>query len=366
MKTKFFIQISSVMLSITRAFAGDDGAAIQKAISDWPPRPRLGAEQMIAEYGVPQEVTGDALTWHDKGPYKRITVTKEEDHHDFPLPHTDYMQHTVSYKVPPGKADELAKFDGSLTYDKTRGLMSARCDLEGHNILTLNLANDIITGKKSVEEAREDFSKVVAQDNAGKMPEYTAKLQFEPVDKPKDSDKTTMRGAPVRTMKASGDRDADVREAGKTSGDAEILSMIIAVDMNEIVAAMEVAKKKGLNAPVVEFAKTMHTEHGKNSSETMDLAAKLGVVPLDTEKSEQLRVKGATELSNLIPMEADKFGKAYVEMMVQGHTEVIELIDKELLPKVENEALKAHLTMMREHIAMHLEKAKEINSVAVK
>ncbi len=32
--------------------------------------------------------------------------------------------------------------------------MSARCDLEGHNILTLNLAHDIVTGKKTAEEAR--------------------------------------------------------------------------------------------------------------------------------------------------------------------------------------------------------------------
>ena len=36
--------------------------------------------------------------------------------------------------------------------------MSARCDLEGHNILTVNLAHDIAMGKKSAEEARKEFS----------------------------------------------------------------------------------------------------------------------------------------------------------------------------------------------------------------
>jgi len=41
--------------------------------------------------------------------------------------------------------------------------MSARCDLEGHNVLTLNLAHDMVIGKKDVKQekiqrGRKDFT----------------------------------------------------------------------------------------------------------------------------------------------------------------------------------------------------------------
>ncbi len=45
--------------------------------------------------------------------------------------------------------------------------MSAGCDLEGHNILTLNLANDIVMGKKSADEARKAFGQNVVDDALG-------------------------------------------------------------------------------------------------------------------------------------------------------------------------------------------------------
>jgi hypothetical protein len=98
-----------------------DRSVVDKVIASWPERPRLGAQQMLASYGVPQEVTTERVVWHRPGPYKRITVTKSEDHHDFPLPHMDYIEHTIDYRVPGEKADELMKFDGSVTFDKTEG-----------------------------------------------------------------------------------------------------------------------------------------------------------------------------------------------------------------------------------------------------
>jgi hypothetical protein len=58
---------------------------------------------MLAKYGVPQEATAEQLVWHRMGQYKRITVTKIEDPHDFPLPHTDYIEHTIDYRVLPKK-----------------------------------------------------------------------------------------------------------------------------------------------------------------------------------------------------------------------------------------------------------------------
>ena len=63
-----------------------DRASLDKILAGWPERPRLGAQQMISKYGAPQEATAERFIWHRMGSFKRITVTKSEDHHDFPMP----------------------------------------------------------------------------------------------------------------------------------------------------------------------------------------------------------------------------------------------------------------------------------------
>ncbi len=60
------------------------------------------------------------------------------------------MMKSTTYKVPTEKYSDLAKFEGSVVADRTQGLLRARCDKEGNNMLALNFANDIITGKKTV------------------------------------------------------------------------------------------------------------------------------------------------------------------------------------------------------------------------
>ncbi|MDQ3625446.1 MAG: DUF4142 domain-containing protein, partial [Verrucomicrobiota bacterium] len=284
-----------------------DRAAVHKIIDTWPNRPKLGAQQMLAKYGAPQEVTSEKLVWHNQGPYKRINVTRMEHHHDFPKPHMDYMEHTIAYRVPVDKADALTAYDGSLTFDRTRGEMSARCDLEGHNILTLNLANDIVMGKKSAEEARKAFGQNVVDDALGKYPPYTTALQFEPkMDDVMFADKPVIPGSPERPM---GDPQSRSRSK-EGSGDGEVLGFLAAVNDNEIVAALEAGKKK-LNSEVADYAKMLHKEHGKNLDDTLKLGQRINVTPMETAAVDKLRVKGAGELAALAPLDGEKFASAY-------------------------------------------------------
>ena len=56
--------------------------------------------------------------------------------------------------------------------------MSARCDKEEMNYLALNLANDIVTGKRSVEDARAFYAKTAKAFKNGEKHPYTRRLQF--------------------------------------------------------------------------------------------------------------------------------------------------------------------------------------------
>lgn len=147
-------------------------------VSNWPEASRMAVDEITGKYGKPDGVTADELTWMNKGIWKKICITKMENKHSFPIEHTDMMQTTISYKVPENKMDELGKFDGSVTFDRTQGTMSARCDKEGNNFLALNLANDIIMGKKTVMQARMAYGDIVKEKMHGRDPEYMKGLTF--------------------------------------------------------------------------------------------------------------------------------------------------------------------------------------------
>ena len=152
-------------------------------LSSWPEASRMAAKEMMEKYGNPDVMNPEVLAWFNKGQWKKIHVTKMESKHSFPVEHTDMLEQCISYMVPVEKMSQLGQFDGSITFDRTQGLMSARCDVEANNILALNLANDIVTGKKSVEEARKAYGEIVKEKMNGGNPAYMQKLSFSPESK---------------------------------------------------------------------------------------------------------------------------------------------------------------------------------------
>lgn len=329
-----------------------DMQKLESIIADWPPMAQLGVRQTIKQHGAPQGVTAEALIWTEVAPFESIKVTKQVDHHDFPMPHMDYMEHTISYLVPAEKAAELAAFDGSLTYDRTRGLMSARCDLQVHNILTLNLAHDIIEGKKTAAEAREAFGKIVGEDNAGMNPAYTAKLQFETKKAAGYTDLATIPGAPARAAEL---------ENPETDGDGAVLASLIAVDIDLVVAA-KTAAMMDVTSPVKEFSEMLQKDHAENAAATMKLAEKTGIKPVITEEIGKSRMEAAGNLADIVAKADGDFGHLYVDAMVKGHQKNLDEIDNKLMKNASNEEVKSHLAATRAAIAKHLERAKEIQS----
>jgi putative membrane protein len=151
-----------------------------------------------------------------------------------------------------------------------------------------------------------------------------------------------------------------MRDVPNTEGtDAEVLSFVIAVDVNEILAASEAEKKK-ISQPVMDYAKMLHTEHGANMAKTMQLGKSINITPSDTKAVDALKKKGAGELATLIPLDGKDFEASYLDAMIKGHTEVIAMIDNQLMKTAKNDALRAHLTETREHVAMHLDLAKKL------
>ncbi len=151
----------------------------EAAISSWPSKPQEVARKMMAKYGQPNEVTSSRLIWTNNGPWKETILYRDEIPHKFPKPHMDLLEQIIDYKAPVQKYTELAKFDGSVIVERTRGTIAARCDKEEMNFLALNLANDVATGKRSVEDARAFYGKTAKAFMEGKQDPYVQGFQFQ-------------------------------------------------------------------------------------------------------------------------------------------------------------------------------------------
>jgi hypothetical protein len=110
----------------------------------------------------------------------------------------------LDYRVPTEAFTPLAEFDGSVIAERTAGEVSARCHDEEANNLALNLAHDIVTGEKSVEEARGYYAKEFLDYRKGLPTPYMEKLRFEPTTGTADEDERVISDDELERAKAEG------------------------------------------------------------------------------------------------------------------------------------------------------------------
>jgi len=149
-----------------------------KNLPGWPVERQVLAAHLVTLYGNPQELTARSLSWYDNGPWKRTVLYRDGDVHRFPLPHPDVLWQTLNYKVPQNKVVALMSYDGSILIDRTRGELTVHCDSEAANILTFNIANTIVTGENTVEQALAYHAQVVEGMRIHEPEEYPQKLRF--------------------------------------------------------------------------------------------------------------------------------------------------------------------------------------------
>jgi hypothetical protein len=171
----------------------NDDSDAKKIIANWPNTSKMVAQEMIDKYGQPQGVTAEMLTWNNNGPWKKTMVSRDTVLHNFPTPHPDLLEQVIDYKVPTGKFDDLARYDGSVIVERTKGEMSARCDKEGANFLAINLANDVATEAKTTEDARAYYTQAMKTfKQSGQMDPYMQGFKFTlPTGNTKDPDVKT-------------------------------------------------------------------------------------------------------------------------------------------------------------------------------
>ena len=143
--------------------------------------------------------------------------------------------------------------------------------------------------------------------------------------------------------------------------DAQIASIVVTANQVDIDAG-ELARKSASSDDVRKFAERMVVDHTGVNKSAGALAAKLQVTPQDNDTSRALKSGGEQNLAKLRALKGAAFDRAYVDQEVAYHAQVLEAIDKTLVPNAQNAELKALIVKVRPAIAAHLEHAKHLQA----
>jgi putative membrane protein len=142
--------------------------------------------------------------------------------------------------------------------------------------------------------------------------------------------------------------------------DGQIAKVAEAVDKGEIEQAREV-QKKAKNPQVKKLAAQLMQHHTKNKQKAETLAKKEELTLEDSAVADQLSAKAAQNLESIkaasAPADAER---TYVEAQIAQHEEVLDLLDKRLIPSAVNADLKAQLEQTRKMVESHIEEARKV------
>jgi putative membrane protein len=143
--------------------------------------------------------------------------------------------------------------------------------------------------------------------------------------------------------------------------DAQIASIVVTANQVDIDAG-KLAAAHSSNAEVKSFGQLMVKDHtGVNTSAT-ELAARLKVTPQENPTSQSLKSGGDANIARLKTLKGAEFDRAYVDHEVAYHQQVIDAMDKTLIPGARNEELKALLVKVRPAFVAHLEHARMVQA----
>jgi len=135
------------------------------------------------------------------------------------------------------------------------------------------------------------------------------------------------------------------------------------VTANQVdIDAGKVAETHGQSAEVKAFGKQMVTDHTAVNKQATALVTKLKVKPEDNPTSQSLKSGGDANVKHLKTLKGAAFDKAYVDQEVTYHQQVLDAIDKTLIPNAKNAELKALIEKVRPAIDGHLQHAKQLQA----
>ena len=154
---------------------------------------------------------------------------------------------------------------------------------------------------------------------------------------------------------------ASAAVAAEGPTDAQIAAIVVAANQVDIDAG-QLAATKAHAKDVKDFANRMVVDHTGVNKSAVDLVTRLKVTPQDNPTSQSLKSGGEANVSTLKTLTGAGFDRAYVDHEVAYHEQVLDAVDKVLIPNARNAELKALLVKVRPAFVDHLAHAKQIQA----
>lgn len=149
--------------------------------------------------------------------------------------------------------------------------------------------------------------------------------------------------------------------SAQTINDAQIAAIVVAANQVDINVG-KVAEARGSSNDVKAFGAQMVAAHTGVNKSAVDLVTRLKVTPQENATSKALKQGGTENVAHLKTLKGKTFDRAYIDHEVAYHQQVLDAVDKTLIPNAKNQELKDLLVKVRPAIAAHLEHAKMLQA----
>jgi putative membrane protein len=149
--------------------------------------------------------------------------------------------------------------------------------------------------------------------------------------------------------------------SGQGINDAEIAAIVVTANQVDIDAGT-LAVSRSSNEKVKTFAQLRITDHSGVNKAATELVTRLKVTPQQSSISKALQAGGDENLAHLKTLKGAAFDQAYINNEYAYHQQVIDALDKTLIPGATNAELKALLIKVRPAFVAHRDHAKSLQS----
>jgi putative membrane protein len=141
--------------------------------------------------------------------------------------------------------------------------------------------------------------------------------------------------------------------------DGDIAAITQAANQGEVDQA-KLALKKAKNAKVKKFAQMMIDHHSAAITDQTKLVTSAKITPSSNTLSQQIGSDGATAMTSLQGDSGSDFDRAYIDLQIKEHQDVLTSLDQKLIPNAQNPDLKAALIAFEPKVADHLKRAQAL------
>ena len=152
---------------------------------------------------------------------------------------------------------------------------------------------------------------------------------------------------------------APAASSAQSISDAQIAAIVVTANQVDIDAG-KLALLRTSNDKVRTFAQLMVTDHTGVNTAATELVTRLNVTPQASATSDALKAGGDKNIAHLKTLDGAAFDRAYVSQEVAYHQQVIDALDKVLIPGATNAELKALLVKVRPAFVAHRDHAKTL------